>query len=126
MTKMTAAITASIGRLLPWLVGEGSLARLRQMTRDLRVHPDVVQRARQNGHRHRPGVGAVLMRIAVVVPLPGGNRANDQPYHKKDRSDTHRCLHYPRCLRCEACEVSHMAHRYRARRPSNKPQANGA
>src|SRR6266446_1948617 len=69
------------------------------MTGDLRVHADVVQRARENGHCHGPGVGAILMRIAVVVPLPSGNRANDQPYQKKDCPDTHQYLRYPQCHR---------------------------
>src|SRR5215472_10027240 len=112
--KMMAAITASIGRLLPggldtcWLVWRRSECQLTRMTLtclaatrpallaglghgavDLRVDPDVVERAREDRDRDGPAVGAALTRTAVVTTLPGGDGANDQPHHKDNRSDTH-------------------------------------
>src|SRR5262249_4072625 len=56
---------------------------------DLRVDPDVVERAREDRDSGGPAVGAALTRTAVVTTLSGSNGANDQPHHKDNRSDTH-------------------------------------
>src|SRR5215475_11083170 len=92
------------------------------MAGDLGIHADVIQRARQNGHRDGPRVRAVRVRAAVIVALPGSNSTNDQPNDKKDRSGTHRYLRF--AIERETCEVSPVAHRYLACRLSNKPQVN--
>jgi acetolactate synthase-1/2/3 large subunit len=55
---------------------------------DLRVHADVVQRSGQDGDRDCARSGTVLRGLRVIVPLPGGDRADDEPDQQQYRTNT--------------------------------------
>src|SRR5258708_40047593 len=68
-------------------VGRGGsgqlLAGLRQVAaRDLWVDAEVVQRAREDGHRDRGRLVAVPGRRGVIVALARGDGTTDQPHNE--------------------------------------------
>src|SRR5215467_286151 len=65
------------------------LAGLGEVTVDLRVRAEVIERAGQDRRGYCAGPGAVLVRSAVVVPLAAGKGPNDQPGNEQKCSQTH-------------------------------------
>src|SRR5438094_5533589 len=73
----------------PQAMAHQLLAGLGEVTVDLRVRTEVIERAGQNRRGYCSGPGAVLVRSAVVVPLAAGKGPNDQPGHEQKCSQTH-------------------------------------
>jgi hypothetical protein len=75
---------------------EGSIAGLRCLAGDLRIHADVVEGPCKDRQRDRARLSAARAR-PVVVPLGAGYGPNDQPYKDQRRSDSHCYLRSPGC-----------------------------
>jgi hypothetical protein len=101
---------------------ETSLTGLRCLARGLRVHPEVVERARNNRQSdsaHLDAVGGP----AVVVTLAGGHRPDNQPHHKQYRCDSHCYLRKARSLDGSSAYYLRTRGQRRARRPGTDQPA---
>ena len=59
------------------------------VTGELRVAAEVIDRAEHNGHQDRARAGASRRRGGVVVPLPGGEGADEQPDEEHHQEHAH-------------------------------------
>ena len=59
------------------------------VTGELRVAAEVIDRAERNGHQDRARAGARRRRGGVVVPLPGGEGADEQPDDEHHQEHAH-------------------------------------
>ncbi len=64
-------------------------AGLRGGAVDPRVNTRIVEGTREDGHCDRAGLAAAADGPVVIAALPGSDRADDQPYEQKRRSDMH-------------------------------------
>jgi hypothetical protein len=60
----------------------GLFGRLRHVTMDLGVHPEIVERPGDDGHHDAARVCAVRVRAREVVPLRGSDESDQQPHHR--------------------------------------------
>ena len=63
--------------------------RARLVTRELRIAAEVIDRAEHNGHQDRAHAGASRRRAGEVVPLPGGESADEQPDEEHHQEHAH-------------------------------------
>src|ERR1700722_3435087 len=68
------------------------------VTRDLRVRPDVVERASQDSYDNRPAIGATRPRRTVIAALAG----RDGAYNEPDKQDDRTCAHDDLQFDCES------------------------
>ena len=59
------------------------------VTGELRVAAEVIDRAEHDGHQDRAHAGAIRRRGGVVVPLPGGEGADEQPDEEHHQEHAH-------------------------------------
>src|SRR6185312_14033712 len=65
------------------------------VTGELRVAAEVIHRAERNGHQDRAHAGAVGRRRGEVIPLPGGEGADEQPDGEHHQEHAHGHLRTP-------------------------------
>ena len=59
------------------------------VTRELRIAAEVIDRAEHDGHQDRAHAGAIRRRGGEVVPLPGGEGADEQPDEEHHQEHAH-------------------------------------
>src|SRR6185503_18845954 len=72
-----------------------SSPRTALVTSELRVAAEVIHRAERNGHQDRAHAGAVGRRRGEVIPLPGGEGADEQPDGEHHQEHAHGHLRTP-------------------------------
>src|SRR4029077_6656945 len=65
------------------------------VTGELRVAAEVIHRAERNGHQDRAHAGAGCRRRGEVIPLPGGEGADEQPEGEHHQKQAHAPLRTP-------------------------------
>src|SRR6185503_19904901 len=83
------------GRGTPGRGTPGGEARRPLVTGELRVAAEVIHRAERNGHQDRAQAGAVGRRRGEVIPLPGGEGADEQPDGEHHQEHAHGHLRTP-------------------------------